>query len=266
MTTAIVKKELTPEAWSMIKSIAPTMRQSGLFGVSTVEQAAAVMLKGQELGLGMAAAFEFIDVIEGKPSLNPRGALALIHQSGQCEKVLIEDVKDAKGVPTACKVTMKRKGGMEYTATFTMDDAVRAGLVKDKGGWAKYPANMLRWRAVGYAADVVFPDVIGGMKRADEFGADISPDGDVIEGNWNQVESKPQPAQIATQQRSGPDLTDHINALIAQYGAERILTVNKGKIPETIAEVISTSVKLAQMEHAEQNPVDALDAVDALQP
>lgn len=264
MTTAIVKRELTPETWNMIKSIAPTMQQSRLFGVATVDQAAAVMLKGQELGLGLAAAFEFIDVIDGKPSLNPRGALALIHQSGQCEKVLIEDVKDAKGNPTACKVTMKRKGGIEYTATFTMDDANRAGLVRDKGGWTKYPANMLRWRAVGYAADVVFPDIIGGMKRADEFGAEITPDGDVIETQWS-VQPQQPPAQITAQQNSGPSLADHINDMIAQYGAAKVYEAAGGKIPSTIPEAIAASVKLAQMALAEQEPINALDTLDAMQ-
>jgi hypothetical protein len=34
---------------------------------------------------------------------------------------------------------------------------------------------MLRWRAIGFCADVVFPLLIGGMKRADELGAGITP-------------------------------------------------------------------------------------------
>ena len=51
MTTAIVRKEVTPEIWQMIERIAPTMKDSRLFGVATVHQAAAIMLKGHELGL-----------------------------------------------------------------------------------------------------------------------------------------------------------------------------------------------------------------------
>lgn len=74
-STSIVttrNKELTPSVWDMLKEIAPVMHVSRLFGVSSPEQATAIMLKGYELGLGVTSSFEFIHVIEGKPSLSPR--------------------------------------------------------------------------------------------------------------------------------------------------------------------------------------------------
>lgn len=179
---ALTVRQTTLDTWKLIQSIAPTSLQSRLFGVATQEQAAMIMLKGHELGLGLAASFEFIDVIQGKPGVNPKGALALIHQSRQLAGLKIDDINDDKGKPFACKVWMKRKNGFEYTVTFTMDDAKKAGLIKPEGGWDKYPANMLRWRAVGYCADVVFPDVIGGMLRPEELGATINADGHIIEG------------------------------------------------------------------------------------
>lgn len=175
-------RQTTMDVWALIQSIAPASLQSRLFGVATVEQAAMIMLKGHELGLGLAASFEFIVVIEGKPSVTPKGALALIYQSGQLAGMKIENIINDKNEPWACKVWMKRINGFEYTAVFTMDDAQRAGLVKDKSGWDKYPANMLRWRAIGYCADIVFPDVIGGMLRPEELGATVNAEGDVIEG------------------------------------------------------------------------------------
>lgn len=152
----------------------------------------AIMLKGHELGLTLTASFEFIHVIEGKPGLNPRGALALIQDHPEFAGLKIEDLADEDGIPTACVVWMKRKNGVEYVAQFTMEDAIRAGLVRDRSGWTKYPANMLRWRAVGFCADVVFPDVLGGMKRTDELGADLSEAGNTIEGEWS-VQPPPAP-------------------------------------------------------------------------
>lgn len=185
---ALTVRQTTLDTWKLIQSIAPASLQSRLFGVATVEQAAMIMLKGHELGLGLAASFEFIVVIEGKPSVTPKGALALIYQSRQLAGMKIENIINDKNEPWACKVWMKRINGFEYTAVFTMDDAQRAGLVKDKSGWDKYPANMLRWRAIGYCADIVFPDVIGGMLRPEELGATVSAEGDVIEGTATIVE------------------------------------------------------------------------------
>lgn len=236
MTTAIVRHELTPTVWGMIQEIAPFAKDSRLFGVATAPQAVMVMAKGHELGLPLTTSFEYIHIIQDKPTLSPRGALALIMQSDQCESLKIDEQNDDKGNPVSCKVTMKRKGGIEYTATFTMQDAIRADLVKAGSGWAKYPASMLKWRAVGYAADVVFPDIIGGMKRADEFGAAISPEGDVIATTWTvQPQSAPAPTmqtQITLQQ------------LVDAYGAEKVFEAAGNKLPGTTEEVQAVAAKL----------------------
>lgn len=224
-------RTLTPQQWDMITAIAPTMHTARYFGVASPEQAAAIMLKGFELGLSLTASFEFIHVIQGKPTLSPRGALALILQHPDCAGVQINDGDDS------CTVTMKRKNGFEYTVTFTLDDAEKAQLVKPDSGWAKYPANMLRWRAVGYCADVVFPDVIGGMRRADEFGADLTPAGDVVDAWVTEVApSHTEPAKPVL-----PDLSQ----LVTTYGADAVMQANGGKIPATdedvarVAEVLS---------------------------
>lgn len=254
-TTALARRELTPDVWEMIENIAPTMKESRLFGVATQQQAAAIMLKGHELGLSLTASFDFIQVIQDKPTLAPRGALALIIQSGECEKLDIKDIRNDKGEPDRCDVTMKRKGGIEYMTSFSMDDARRAGLVKPESGWAKYPANMMKWRAVGFCADVVFPDIIGGMKRADELGADITQDGNVIDATWTktpvnatQNSATTQPAQSPQPQMSTVsnvvDPSAILNQLVQQYGAEKVLIANEGRIPATMDDLQATREKL----------------------
>lgn len=226
--------ELTLQAWQMIQAIAPAMHASRFFGVNSPEQAMAIMISGYELGLGFAASFEFIKPIQGKPSLTPRGALALILASPLCAGLKIEDLVD-KGQLQLCRVWMKRTDGFEHTIEFSMDDAKRAGLVRFDSGWEKYPANMLRWRAVGFCADVVFPDVIGGLKRADELGADLTPDGEVIEDSW--MVHAPEIREAIT-----------LDQLVTQYGAEAILGANNGSIPATtedlerVAEVLSNGI------------------------
>lgn len=174
--TDLLRQQLPPMLLEQITAIAPMVHASRLFGVASPEQAMAIMIKGAELGLPPTAAFEMIHIIENKPAISPRGALALIYRSGLLESINIKE--DANG----CTVTMKRKGGIEYTTVWTLDDAKRAGLYREKSNWEKYPANMCRWRAIGYCIDVVFPDVLAGLKTADQFGATVSVDGDIIEG------------------------------------------------------------------------------------
>lgn len=249
-TTAITTthKPLTQDVWTMIQTIAPVMKDSRLFGVATEAQAAAVMLKGHELGLSLTASFEFIHVIESKPTLAPRGALALILGSGLCDGIEIKDETDDKGVPTGCSVTMKRKGGMNYTARFTLEDAKRAGLVKDGSGWTKYPGLMCKWRAIGFAADVVFPDLLNGLKRADELGADLDPSGEVIEGSWKvQTGSQPTPAPAASVSQQAVwhgDVGTRLQGLVDRFGALAIMENNGGKIPGTAEELDAIEAKL----------------------
>ena len=235
------KPQLTPDVWRMISEVAPTMHLARVFGVASKEQAAAIMLKGYELGLSLSGSFEYIHSVEGKPSLAPRGALALILSSPLNGGVKITEAADK------CTVWMKRAdNGFEHTVTWTLDDATRAGVVKTGSGWDKYPANMLRWRTVGFCADVVFPDVTGGMKRADEYGADLTPEGDVVEGSWRAVEAAPTPAATAPTVEPPTAATPAISLgeLVEKYGAEAVMAANEGQIPGTDAEVAEVAGKL----------------------
>jgi len=141
-------------------------------------------------------------------------------------------------------VWMKRTNGFEYTVEWSMAEAIAAGVGKPGSGWEKYPANMLRWRAVGFCADVVFPDVIGGMKRADELGADLTPSGDVIEGSWRAVESTP--VQVAPPAPTpAPDpVAAALNDAVERFGAEAVMAANGGAIPETVDEIAAIVARL----------------------
>jgi len=189
------------------------------------------MLKGYEMGLSLTSSFELIHVIQGKAGLSPRGALALIQQSPLCARLEIEDQNDDQGKPWACRVTMERINGFTYSVTVTMADAQRAKLVKPGSGWENWPANMLRWRAVGFCADVVFPDVIGGMKRTDELGADLDQGGEIVQDDedpWNTVSMSTPPE---------PQPKIDMGYLVDNWGVDKIVEVFGGKIPQTQIEI-----------------------------
>ncbi|HOE76937.1 MAG TPA: hypothetical protein PLK07_10120 [Rectinema sp.] len=71
-----------------------------------------------------------------------------------------------------CIVKMKRRNenGTEeaITSTFTIEDAKRAGLFPKKDNWRMYPQRMLKARAISYAVNDLFPDIVFGMLSSEE--------------------------------------------------------------------------------------------------
>ncbi len=240
-TTALVPVT-TMQTVQIIKAMAPIVAAARMFKV-TPDQAAVMMLKGHELGLGLATAFEFIHMVEDKPSISPKGMLALIHSSGKIE-VKVARLPEDKGKPLiGYECCMKRKDtGFEHTSRFTLEDAKRAELVKPRGNWDKYPENMCMWRAIGFAADVVCPDLGGGMYRPEELGAVVDAEGEPIQA---QVVTVTEPVSEPTQ--SAPATTQiSLQALTERFGAQAILAANEGRIPQTDAELAAIAAKLAE--------------------
>ena len=52
--------------------------------------------------------------------------------------------------------------------TFTVGDAIRAGLWKKAGPWTMYPKRMLQMRARSFALRDAFPDVLRGLVATEE--------------------------------------------------------------------------------------------------
>lgn len=244
---------LTPSVWEMISAVAPSIHAGHLWPVPNAGAAASIMVLGYELGLSLGASFEYIDLIDGRPSLSPQGALALIRNSPMFAGIEINEFTQPA---IGCTVTMHRKGGESFSVTFTVEDAKEADLVrvgpKGKGGWLKYPKNLCRWRAIGYCADYLFPDVLGGLKRADEYGAEITDSGEVIDADWTAAVPAPVPAAAPVTPApepppapTGPTLEELVN----QYGAEAILVAGKGSIPGT-SEELAAVVALLEAEAA----------------
>lgn len=238
----IQQRELTPATWEMISRMAPVMHRSRLFGVTSEEAAAAIMLKGFELGLSITASFEFINVIDGKPGLNPRGALALLYNNPAIESVKVHPLMD-NGKYLGHECTIKRTNGMEFSAAFTLEDARRAGLVKPGSGWEKYPQNMCQWRAIGFAADVAAPDITSGMtailKMPEAYHKVIDDDGNLVD-EGNVVDVKVNPVSDVPQ--------INLDLLIEKYGVEDVMEAVRvelgGAMPSTPIEYERLEIQL----------------------
>ena len=184
MTTDLATTQTQPVTlglFTVIQTIAPTIHESRMFkGITSPHAAAVVMLKGAELGFPFTAAFEYIEMIEGKAALKPQGMLALIHRSGKFEMKVTDQ-------PDGCTVWMKRRDtGFEYAASFTKADAARAGIAKPNGAYDKYAGDMYRARAIARCARVAAPDILAGMYMTAELRGDWH-DGDVIDVQADEV-------------------------------------------------------------------------------
>jgi len=175
MSNQLARREITPDLFQLVTSLAPTIHASRMFkGVASAEQAAVIMLKGIELGFPLTASFDLIEMIEGKAALKPQGMMARLHQSKNFDITV-------KDFPDGCEVWMRRRDtGFEYTAQFTKADAVAAGLAS-KNTYEKYAPDLYRARAIARCARVAGPDALAGMYLTAELHQEWT-DGEIIEG------------------------------------------------------------------------------------
>lgn len=134
------------------------------------EGAAAIAIQaGLERGLGLLGGLQQAVVINGVLSWRGQGAYALIQNSPVCKpgtltKFLEGTGDEMKGVAVAHRVGYAAPSRAE----FSVKDAKLAGLWGKEGPWKQSPSRMLQWRALGYLARDVFPDVLGGFPLAEE--------------------------------------------------------------------------------------------------
>lgn len=123
-------------------------------------------LWGEEAGIGMFAALQYLDVIDGNPTVNADGCNALIRRAGHS---LWFEMSSEK-----CVAHGKRADtGDEMTVTWTMQMASQAGLA-NKQVWKQYAADMLKSRATTQIARALFADVLMGVKYTAEEAASFA--------------------------------------------------------------------------------------------
>ena len=124
------------------------------------EEVLAVMMAGNELGIGPMQALQSINIIKGRPALSAELMRALVLGAGH---QFIVEATDSSAVAAVCRV-----GWPEWkNVTFNLEDAKRAGLLNNPS-WTKYPRAMLSARVTSEACRLYFPDVIAGMSYTPE--------------------------------------------------------------------------------------------------
>ena len=137
---------------------------------------------GAELGLAPMQAMQNIATINGRPSIWGDAMLALVKNAPEFVSIKEEYVGEADDLTAVCTVKRRSADGSihEYVATFSMEDAKKAGLLGKQGPWTQYPKRMLQMRARGYALRDMFPDVLKGLRTTEEV-RDMPPEKDMGE-------------------------------------------------------------------------------------
>jgi len=169
-------RPIIPRTYQEVASMAAATCKGGLARKydNDPSKVAAIMLSGMELGLKPLASLRLFYVTpEGQPSLSARGMLAVVQNSGLLET--FTDAIEGEGDAREAMVTVKRRGGPRIVRTFSMTDAKKAGLL-GKQNWAKYADRMLWNRAVSFALNDVFADILGGLYEPSEVGGPVLDD------------------------------------------------------------------------------------------
>ena len=118
---------------------------------------------GMSLGLDPMRAVQSIYVVRNRPCVWGAAIPGLILASGKCKRWEVSIVGSAGSDDYGVQVITERHdvSGVN-TFQFTMADARRANLL-NKDTWKGYPADMMRWKAIGRAATSVFGDVLYGL-------------------------------------------------------------------------------------------------------
>lgn len=138
------------------------------------ENILALMYAAQSVDIPLWQAVQGMQVISGKVGISADLCRALILRAGHTFRV-------EESTETTATVVVIRKGDtFEHRASFTIEDAKRAGLTG--GSWQKYPKAMLIARATTLVARNACADVLAGMAYTpEELGAEVDEDGRVIE-------------------------------------------------------------------------------------
>lgn len=162
---------------------------------------------GAPLGFTASQSISGIHVIKGKPTMSADMTAAAIRRAGHRLRV--------RGDDTHAVAVLIRSDDpdFEYKSEWTMERAKRAGLLGNQT-WSKYPAAMLRARAITEVARAGASEALYGViYTPEELGADVNEDGEPVE---IQTAPAPAPRREAAPKQTGlsPEEQDVVDRLL----------------------------------------------------
>lgn len=225
--------------------------------------------QGRALGIAPIQAMNQINVIKGKPALSADLIAALVRRAGHRLRV--------EGDDTYAQATVIRADDPDYIpkpVRWDMERAKRAGLLGNPS-WQKYPAAMLRARAISEAARAWANDALYGfIYTAEELDNNWLPDSDPDTGEPVHTAPAPVPVQSQVPQphptAPKPDLLNQVQiegiqagmselGLTAVKAAEGIRYYTKGRTSKLYEMTVDEGKALARhinerLQQAQEEP------------
>lgn len=230
--------------------------------------------QGRALGIAPIQAMNQINVIKGKPALSADLIAALVRRAGHRLRV--------EGDDTYAQATVIRADDPDYIpkpVRWDMERAKRAGLLGNPS-WQKYPAAMLRARAISEAARAWANDALYGfIYTPEELDNNWLPDSDPDTGEPVQATQQQETAPPQSQPTPQPQLLnqaqiDGIQAGMSELGltavkaAEGIRYYTKGRTSKLYEMTVEEGKALARhiierlQQTQEQPPVEDQPPLD----
>lgn len=134
--------------------------------------ALSVIMAGAELGIPPMVSLRHIFLVEGKVGLSAEMMLSKMIEAGVKFRWVEKTAERAK-------LWLHRKGYDPEEFTWTIEEAKRANLVGEKKvNWNRYPAAMLRARAISAGARAYCPDITNGCysrEELEDMAAELTP-------------------------------------------------------------------------------------------
>lgn len=162
---------LTPQVDAWIARLEPSIKLTELTYNSSMIPAAmkgkredvlAAFIRSGDLGVPPFVGIAHMHVISGKVGISAELMRALILRAGH-ELQVTESTADR------CVIRGRRTGWSDWTtASFSMQEAQKAGYARKNANYQSAPADMLLARATTRLARMVFADVVAGLRSVEE--------------------------------------------------------------------------------------------------
>lgn len=136
--------------------------KSGMFGCQTIAQGAVIAQHCEHIGISWLQWQSDFDMVSGKPRMKAEAMLRRLRDMGGKYKWLTASDDATKAV---IEITFD---GETIQATFTIEQAEKAGLIKKDGAWHTQRPAMLRARASTIGTRMIAPEALGGFATVEE--------------------------------------------------------------------------------------------------
>ncbi len=146
-----------------IDRLGEAFAKSGMFGCEKLEQGKVLAMICLAEGKSPVSISMNYDIVEGKLRKKALAALADFRTAGGKHKwIKSGDDANANEAEHYAELELTDKEGNKNVYRYSMADARKEGLIKDKSRWVKRPGNMLRARCISNGLGMLAPEIFAG--------------------------------------------------------------------------------------------------------